>query len=73
MAMEYVHVEVTTAAIPKRAGETSGDVVRVVRSPGWTTVVCCVGMGSGILANVAATLHTSRLFELRNADLAPKA
>jgi len=62
--MEYVHVEVTTAAIPKRAGETSGDVVRVVRSPGWTTVVCCDGMGSGILANVAATLHTSRLFEL---------
>jgi hypothetical protein len=69
MAMEYLHVEVTTAAFPKRAGEASGDVVRVVRSPGWTTVVLCDGMGSGIRANVAATLHTSRLLELEKQGL----
>ena len=64
MAMEYLHVEVNTSLTPKRAGHPSGDVVRVVRSPGWTTVVCCDGMGSGIRANVAATMHTARLFEL---------
>ena len=69
MAMEYLHVEVNTSAFPKRAGETSGDVVRVVRSPGWTTVVLCDGMGSGIRANVAATLHTSRLLELEKQGL----
>jgi len=64
MAMEYLHVEVNTFASPKRPGQPSGDVVRVARSPGWTTVICCDGMGSGIRANVAATLHTSRLLEL---------
>jgi hypothetical protein len=50
--------------VAKRAGQPSGDVVRVVRSPGWTTILCCDGMGSGIRANVAATLHASRLLEL---------
>jgi hypothetical protein len=62
--MEYLHVEVSTSQLSKRAGQPSGDVVRVVRSPGWTTILCCDGMGSGIKANVAATLHASRLLEL---------
>jgi hypothetical protein len=62
--MEYLHVEVNTSICPKRPGQPSGDVVRVARSPGWTTVICCDGMGSGIRANVAATLHASRLLEL---------
>jgi hypothetical protein len=62
--MEYLHVEVNTSITPKRPGQPSGDVVRVARSPGWTTVICCDGMGSGIRANVAATLHASRLLEL---------
>lgn len=62
--MEYLHVEIATSLLPKRAGKPSGDVVRVVRSPGWTTILCCDGMGSGIKANVAATLHASRLLEL---------
>ena len=69
MAMEYLHVEIDTAQFSKRPGETSGDVVRVVRSPGWTTLVCCDGMGSGIRANVAATLHTARLLELEKQGL----
>jgi hypothetical protein len=64
MAMEYLHVEVNTSLCPKRPGQPSGDVVRVARNPGWTTVICCDGMGSGIRANVAATLHASRLLEL---------
>ena len=62
--MEYLHVEVNTSICPKRPGQPSGDVVRVARNPGWTTVICCDGMGSGIRANVAATLHASRLLEL---------
>jgi hypothetical protein len=62
--MEYLHVEVTQRLLSKRPGQPSGDVVRVVRSPGWTTLVCCDGMGSGIRANVAATLHSSRFLEL---------
>jgi hypothetical protein len=62
--MEYLHVEVETSQFSKRAGQPSGDVVRVVRSPDWTTVICCDGMGSGIKANVAATLHSARLLEL---------
>jgi hypothetical protein len=67
--MEYQHVEVEIAASPKRAGQPSGDVVKVVRSPGWTTVVCCDGMGSGIRANVAAQLHSARLLELEKQGL----
>jgi hypothetical protein len=62
--MEYLHVEVTSSLAPKRPRQPSGDVVRVVRAPGWTTVVCCDGMGSGIRANVAASLHSARLLEL---------
>jgi hypothetical protein len=64
--MDYLHVEVDVAASPKRAGSVSGDLVKVVRSPGWTTVICCDGMGSGVRANVAATLHSTRLLELEN-------
>jgi hypothetical protein len=67
--MEYLHVEVTESLLSKRAGKPSGDVVRVVRSPGWTTILCCDGMGSGIRANVAATLHASRLLELEKQGL----
>ena len=67
--MDYLHVEVDVAASPKRAGSVSGDLVKVVRSPGWTTIVCCDGMGSGIRANVAATLHTARLLELEKQNL----
>jgi Stage II sporulation protein E (SpoIIE) len=67
--MDYLHVEVDVSASAKHPGAVSGDIVRVLRSPGWTTVVVCDGMGSGIRANVAATLHTSRLLELEKAGL----
>ena len=67
--MEYLHVEVNTCMAPKRSGQPSGDVVRVARSPGWTTILCCDGMGSGIRANVAATLHSARLLELERQGL----
>jgi hypothetical protein len=62
--MEYLHVEVNDSLLSKRTGKPSGDVVRVVRSPAWTTILLCDGMGSGIRANVAATLHAARLLEL---------
>ena len=67
--MGYLHVEVDVAASPKHAGSVSGDIVRVVRSQGWTTVVVCDGMGSGIRANVASSLHASRLLELEKSGV----
>jgi len=64
--MEYLHIEVTSTQLAKRVGEVCGDLVRVTRLPSFTTVICCDGMGSGIRANTAATLHVARLVELEN-------
>lgn len=67
--MAYLHVEVTVAQSAKKRGQPCGDVVRFERTPLWTTVVCCDGLGSGIKANVAAHLAASRLAELERAGV----
>jgi hypothetical protein len=62
--MGYVHVEITTRQTSKKPGDVCGDVVGCERSPRGTTIICCDGIGSGIKANVAATMCVSRLQEL---------
>ncbi len=61
----YTHVEIETAQTSKRPGAVCGDRVEIERTATHTTVVCCDGLGSGIKANLAATLCTSRLLELQ--------
>jgi len=45
-----------------------GDVVSWERTVRGTTIICCDGIGSGIRANVAATMTVSRLHELLRRD-----
>lgn len=63
MAAPYLHVEIISAQTAKR-GLVCGDVVASERSPAATTVLCCDGLGSGVRANVAATMAGARLLEL---------
>ncbi len=62
--MGYVHVEVAVSQTSKRPGDVCGDAVMCERTQRGTTLVCCDGMGSGIRANIAATMCISRLQEL---------
>ncbi|MDD3926993.1 MAG: SpoIIE family protein phosphatase [bacterium] len=62
--MGYVHVEVEWAQSPKKPGRPCGDVVVYERTPSAVTVICSDGLGSGIKANIAATMCAHRLQEL---------
>ncbi|MGE5531966.1 MAG: SpoIIE family protein phosphatase [Bacteroidota bacterium] len=61
--MAYIHVEIEQAQSSKKPGAPCGDVVTFERTPSATTLVLCDGLGSGIKANVAATMCASRLLE----------
>lgn len=54
--MGYRHLDVVISQSSKRPGEACGDVVRVERTDGYTLVACGDGLGSGIKANLAATM-----------------
>ncbi|MBN1347628.1 MAG: SpoIIE family protein phosphatase [Phycisphaerae bacterium] len=62
--MGYTHVEIARSQSPKKSGAPCGDVLAHERTAFATTVVCCDGIGSGIKANIAATMCVSRLMEL---------
>lgn len=62
--MGYVHCEIDTHQVPKRAAAACGDVVAWDRTASATTVICADGLGSGIKANLAAQMCTARLHEL---------
>lgn len=61
--MPYIHVEIEVAQSPKKPGTPCGDLVAFERSPAATTFVLCDGLGSGIKANLAATMCGARLLE----------
>lgn len=62
--MGYVHFEVETAQSEKKAGAPCGDVCYVERTPTGTTIILSDGLGSGVKANIAATMCVARLKEL---------
>ncbi|NSW57702.1 MAG: SpoIIE family protein phosphatase [Armatimonadetes bacterium] len=64
MATRYLHVEIATSQASKQPNEPCGDLVRWVRTPAATTMVCADGIGSGIKANVAAQICVARLMGL---------
>ncbi|NLX04202.1 MAG: SpoIIE family protein phosphatase [Phycisphaerae bacterium] len=64
MALGYTHVEIAVVQTPKRTGEPCGDLVLQERTAQSTTIVCCDGIGSGLKANIAATMCATRIMEL---------
>jgi len=62
--MGYLHVDIECVQSSKKPGAPCGDVVGHDRNPAATTMVCSDGLGSGIKANIAATMCVSRLLEL---------
>jgi hypothetical protein len=62
--MPNLHVEINLVQTSKHPHMPCGDVVSSERNSTSTTIICCDGIGSGIKANIAATLCVSRLREL---------
>lgn len=56
--MEQLHAEVGFSQLCKTGEELCGDTVEVVRTPSDTIVVLSDGLGSGVKANILATLTT---------------
>ncbi len=57
--MEYIHPEINIAQSPKTEGKPCGDLVTWKRDGTGTLVVLADGLGSGIKANLDATLFTA--------------
>ncbi len=62
--MEDVFVEIKTSQAAKRTGLPCGDVVVSDRSKSGTTIIVCDGIGSGVKANIFATMCAARIKEL---------
>lgn len=62
--MARFFVEEAVCQVPKEGHRHSGDVVRIERLPDFTLAILADGMGSGIPANVAATLVSEYLAAL---------
>lgn len=74
MPKSDIHIETLIAQTAKHAGDVCGDVVVCDRDEHATLLLLCDGVGSGIRANIAATLCAARLrtliqngFSLRHA------
>ncbi len=64
--MEYTHSEIITKQRSKKPDTPCGDVVEIHRDKSSTYHIVCDGLGSGVKANIAATLCASRIKELLN-------
>ncbi|NLW87335.1 MAG: SpoIIE family protein phosphatase [Planctomycetes bacterium] len=64
-ASMYLHIETHIAQSPKRPRSPCGDVTIVERQENWTTLLLADGIGSGVKANLAATLAAHRLIGLQ--------
>lgn len=67
--MGYLHVDIAVKQSAKRPHPMCGDVVEVRRGPLETWVVLADGIGSGPLANLAASMCASRLMALLEGGL----
>lgn len=66
--MGYLHVEVKSYQASKRKNLVCGDYFVEDRDEHSTTIILCDGLGSGIKANLAATMCATRLRELLKND-----
>jgi hypothetical protein len=62
--MGYVHVEVIKSQAAKNNAAICGDVIAEERKRNSTTVILSDGLGSGVKANIYATMCAARLKEL---------
>lgn len=62
--MEHFFIEVNADMISKVSGSPCGDVLMVERFENSTLIILADGLGSGVKANIAATLCATRLKEL---------
>lgn len=63
MALGYKHFEIETVQSSKHPDAPCGDVAGVERTASATTIIVADGIGSGVKANIAATMAVSRLLE----------
>lgn len=63
MPVAYKHFEIESAQSSKHQHAPCGDVVGVERTAAATVIVVSDGIGSGVKANIAATMAVSRLLE----------
>jgi hypothetical protein len=64
LATGYLYYEVITGQISKKAEQPCGDVAWTERDKSATIHILCDGVGSGIKANIAATMCVARMKEL---------
>ena len=62
--MEDLFIEIKISQAPKRPGLPCGDVVVSDRTKLGTTIIVCDGIGSGVKANIFATMCAARIKEL---------
>ena len=62
--MPAMHMEITAVQSSKKTGDPCGDCVFIDRDEKWTTIALIDGIGSGLRANLAATMAGNRLMEL---------
>ena len=60
------YVEDITTYVSKKNGNVCGDHFLIKRTAEHTTFILCDGMGSGIKANIVATMYASHLMHLLN-------
>ena len=64
LKINYKHIEINYAQHSKKPGDPPGDIVIYERFYASTVVIVSDGLGSGIKANISATMAGARLIEL---------
>ena len=61
MAQRYLHIDIETCQASKYPQGPCGDVIVQYRTELATDIILCDGIGSGMRAYIAATMHATRL------------
>lgn len=62
--MGYIHIEIEVVQTPKKPGGVCGDAAKSFRTPEATFIIVADGIGSGVKANLYASMAISRLEKL---------
>lgn len=67
--MDYIHTDIEISNTPKFSNKPCGDVVETIRDKYSTKIILADGLGSGIKANISATMVCARIKEMLKAGL----